>query len=98
MPVALADGTNTGQIVTWVLSGMCSFIGILVSVFRIYPAINSRVAKLREAGIKPTLKRVVFIDKTLAKYRPLLEPSEGNGNLQAVATGHDARSPEAGRA
>jgi hypothetical protein len=47
---------------------------------------------------KPTLKRVVFLQNTLPKYRPLLEPSEGNGNLQAVATGHDARSPEAGRA
>jgi hypothetical protein len=68
-----------------VLSGIGSVIGILVSVFKVYPAIKVRVAKLREAGIKPTLKRVVFLDKTLAKYRPLLEPGERAGSLQAVA-------------
>jgi hypothetical protein len=73
------------QIVTWVLSGIGSVIGILVSVFKVYPAIKARIAKLREAGIKPTLKRVVFLDKTLAKYRPLLEPGERAGSLQAVA-------------
>ena len=78
-------GTTVWQIVTWVLSGIGSVIGILVSVFKGYPAIKARVAKLREAGIKPTLKRVVFLDKTLAKYRPLLEPGERAGSLQAVA-------------
>ncbi len=100
MPVALADGTNTGQIVTWVLSGMCSFIGILVSVFRIYPAINSRVAKLREAGIKPTLKRVVFLDKTLSKYRPLLEQNKKSDSrdyceTNASSTSSIAHAPSA---
>ena len=48
-------------------------------------AIKARVAKLRAAGIQPTLKRVVFLQKTLSKYRPLLEPSERNGSLQAVS-------------
>jgi hypothetical protein len=81
----VSTGSSTGQTVKWVLSGIGSVIGILVSVFKIYPAIKARVAKLREAGIKPTLKRVVFIDETLAKYRPLLEPSERNGSLQTVA-------------
>jgi len=78
-------GTTTWQIVTYVLSAIGSVIGILVAVFRVYPAIKARVDKLREAGIKPTLKRVVFLQKTLSKYRPLLEPSERNGSLQAVA-------------
>jgi hypothetical protein len=73
------------QIVTYVLSGIGSVIGMLVSVFKVYPAIKARIAKLREAGIKPTLKRVVFLDKTLAKYRPLLEPGERAGVLQTVA-------------
>jgi hypothetical protein len=72
------------QIVTYVLSGIGSVVGILVSVFKVYPAIKARIAKLRESGIKPTLKRVVFIDKTLAKYRPLLEPGERAGSLPAV--------------
>ena len=75
-------GTTTWQIV---LSAIGSIIGILVAVFRVYPVIKARVDKLREAGIKPTLKRVVFLQKTLSKYRPLLEPSERNGSLQAVA-------------
>jgi hypothetical protein len=75
-------GTTTWQIV---LSAIGSIIGILVAVFRVYPAIKARVDKLREAGIKPTLKRVVFLQKTLLKYRPLLEPSERNSSLQAVA-------------
>ena len=85
------EGTSnpTAVIVTptWpiVLSAIGSVIGILVGVFRVYPAIKARVNKLREAGIKPTLKRVVFLQKTLSKYRPLLEPSERNGSLQTVA-------------
>ena len=74
--------TSTWQIV---LSAIGSVFGILVGVFRVYPAIKARVDKLREVGIKPTLKRVVFLQKTLSKYRPLLEPSERSGSLQAAA-------------
>ncbi len=72
---------------TWpiVLSAIGSVVGILVGVFRVYPAIKARVDKLREAGIRPTLKRVVFLQRMLSKYRPLLEPSERNDSLQAVA-------------
>ena len=85
------EGTSTptaGAVTTtWqiVLSAIGSSIGILVAVFKVYPAIKARVAKLRAAGIQPTLKRVVFLLKTLSKYRPLLEPSERNGSLQTVA-------------
>ena len=52
---------------TWpiVLSAIGSVIGIVVTMFRVYPAIKARVDKLREAGIKPTLKRVIFLQKTL---------------------------------
>ncbi len=84
-PTTAGAVTTTVQIVTYVLSAIGSIIGILVGVFRVYPAIKARIDKLREAGIKPTLKRVVFLQKTLSKYRPLLEPSERNGSLQAVA-------------
>ena len=80
--IVTGAGTTTWQIV---LSAIGSIIGILVAVFRVYPAIKARVDKLREAGIKPTLKRVVFLQKTLSKYRPLLEPNERNGSLQVVA-------------
>ena len=81
---------------TWpiVLSAIGSVIGILVGVFRVYPAIKARVDKLREAGIKPTLKRVVFLQKTLSKYRPLLEPSERSGSMQAVAVSRTTDSPK----
>ncbi len=88
--------TTTWQIVTYVLSAIGSVIGILVAVFRVYPAIKARVDKLREAGIKPTLKRVVFLQNTLLKYRPLLERSERNGSLQAVAP-NTTPDPRTGR-
>jgi hypothetical protein len=42
----------------------------------VYPFIKQRVAKLREAGIKPTLKRIIFLQKTLSKYQPLLHPTD----------------------
>ena len=83
--IATGTVTTTWQIVTYALSAIGSVIGILVAVFRVYPVIKARVAKLREAGIKPTLKRVVFLQKTLSKYRPLLEPNDRNGSLQVVA-------------
>ena len=72
---------TTSQIVAYVLSAVGALIFILVAVF----VIRARVAKLRAAGIQPTLKRVVFLQKTLSKYRPLLEPNERNGSLQVVA-------------
>ena len=72
---------TTAQIVAYVLSAVGALIFILVAVF----VIKARVAKLRAAGIQPTLKRVVYLQKTLSKYRPLLEPGERNGSLQVVA-------------
>ena len=60
----------------YILSVSGSIFGILIGFFRVYPFFKSRVAKLREVGIKPTLKRVIFLHKTLSKYRPLLEPGE----------------------
>ena len=85
IPTAGAVTTTWQTIAFYVLSAIVSVICILVAVFRVYPAIKARVDKLRGAGIKPTLKRVVFLQKTLSKYRPLLEPSERNGSMQAVA-------------
>jgi hypothetical protein len=86
--------TSTWQILFYVLSAIVSVICILVAVFKVYPAIKARVDKLREAGIKPTLKRVVFMQKTLSKYRPLLEPSERSGSMQAVAVSRTTDSPK----
>ncbi len=85
-PLTGTTSATTGQIVTYVLSGIGSAIGILVSVFKAYPVIKARVAKLREAGIKPTLKHVIFLDKTLAKYSAtaLLNMGEINDGSQAV--------------
>ena len=83
-----AQTTSTYQIVTYVLSAIASIVGILVGVFRVYPFIKSRIARLREAGIKPTLKRVIFLGKTLSKYRPLLEPGDRAGSLQPVVSGN----------
>ena len=93
-PTAGAVTTTWQTIAFYVLSAIGSVIGILVGVFRVYPAIKARVNKLREAGIKPTLKRVVFLQKTLSKYRPLLEPSDRSGSLQAVAVSRTTDSPK----
>jgi len=71
------------QIVAYILSAIGSIVGILIGFFKVYPFFKSRIAKLREAGIKPTFKRVIFLHKTLSKYRPLLEP--GDRSLQAAA-------------
>ncbi len=94
IPTAGAVTTTWQTIAFYVLSAIGSVIGIVVAVFRVYPAIKARVNKLREAGIKPTLKRVVFLQKTLSKYRPLLEPSERSGSLQAVAVSRTTDSPK----
>jgi hypothetical protein len=74
--------------VTYVLSAIASIVGILVGVFRVYPFIKSRIARLREVGIKPTFKRVIFLEKTLSKYRPLLEPGDRPSSLQDVVSGN----------
>lgn len=85
-PTSAQATTTTWQIVTYVLSGIGSVIGILVSVFKVYPAIKGRVAKLREAGIRPTIKRIIFLDKTLSKYRPLLDHvSTRDASLEQVS-------------
>jgi hypothetical protein len=85
-PTSAQATTTTWQIVTYVLSGIGSVIGILVSVFKVYPAIKGRVAKLREAGIRPTMKRIIFLDKTLSKYRPLLDHvSTRDASLEQVS-------------
>jgi len=73
------------QIVAYILSAIGSIVGILIGFFRVYPFFKSRIAKLREAGIKPTFKRVIFLHKTLSKYRPLLEPGDRPNSLQAAA-------------
>jgi len=70
------------QIVAYILSAIGSIVGILIGFFRVYPFFKSRIAKLREAGIKPTFKRVIFLHKTLSKYRPLLEPGDRPNSLQ----------------
>jgi hypothetical protein len=68
-----APKVTTAQIISYVLSAIGSGIGILVGFFKVYPEIKSRIAKLREAGVKPTIMRVIFLDKTLSKNRPLAQ-------------------------
>jgi hypothetical protein len=70
------------------LSVIASTVGIVVSILRVYPFIKSRIVRLREAGIKPTLKRVIFLEKTMSKYRRLLEP--GERSLQAAVSDRQA--------
>ncbi len=89
--------TTTWQIVIYVLSAIGSVIGILVAMFRVYPAIKARVDKLREAGIKPTLKRVVFLHKTLSRYRPAAGAERAQRQFAGCCFEHDARFPYCAR-
>jgi len=60
------------QILSYVFGAFACIIAIAVGVFGVYPAVKARIAKLRAADIRPTLKRVIFLQKTLQKYPPLL--------------------------
>ena len=75
------------QIVAYILSAMGSIVGISIGFFRVYPFFKSRIAKLREAGIKPTFKRVIFLHKTLSKYQnlKLLGPGDRPNSLQVAS-------------
>jgi hypothetical protein len=71
---------TTAQIVSYVCSAIASVVGVMVGIFKIYPFIKARVVKLNEAGIKPTLKRIIFLQNTLSKYQPLLSPVDFTSN------------------
>ncbi len=74
VPTQITQGVTTFQIAAYVCSALASVVGVFVAIFKVYPFIKARIAKLREIGIKPTLKRVIFLQKTLLKYQPLLAP------------------------
>jgi hypothetical protein len=61
------------------------------AVFKIYPFIKARVTTLRNDGIKPTLKRIIFLKKTLMKYQALLSPDERQ-NSDSVVVGSSVNS------
>ena len=71
VPTQITEIT-TAQIISYVCSAIASVFGILVAIFKIYPFIKARVTTLRKAGIRPTLKRIIFLQKTLTKYQSLL--------------------------
>ncbi len=52
-----------------------------MAIFKIYPFIKARVTTLRNAGIKPTLKRIIFLKKTLMKYQSLLSLDERQNSV-----------------
>jgi hypothetical protein len=52
--------------VAYSCSAVASIVAIFLGVGRLYPAVKARIVKLREAGIKPTLMRIIFIEKALA--------------------------------
>jgi hypothetical protein len=54
---------TTAQIVSYVCSAVASIVAVLVGVFKL----RQSIAKLREAGIKPTFKAIVFPDKAISE-------------------------------
>jgi hypothetical protein len=83
VPTQISEIT-TAQIISYVCSAIASVFGVLVAIFKVYPFIKARVTMLRKAGIRPTLKRIIFLQKTLTKYQSLL-CADDRQNSDAVA-------------
>ena len=64
---------TTAQIVSYVCSAVASIVAVLIGVFKL----RQIIAKLREAGIKPTSKALVFPEKAISEQsKTLLTPPE----------------------
>jgi hypothetical protein len=55
-----------------ILGLIVSITSSLFSVYKFRIFVRKRVEKLKEAGIKPSLRRVVFLDRTLANHAKLM--------------------------
>ena len=74
MPAQIYQIT-TAQIVSYVCSAVASIVAVLIGIFKL----QQIIAKLREAGIKPTLKAIVFPKKAISEQsKTLLTPTGGD--------------------
>jgi hypothetical protein len=80
-----SDFEKTGVIVGYIIT-VCSSV---LSLFKFRMLVHERAQKLRDAGIKPTVKRIVFLQRTLANHSklmlvPLSEVSEQPGSAGSL--------------
>ncbi len=66
VPTEKATPITAAQIAAISCSAVAFIVAVFFGVTRIYPAVKVRIAKLREAGITPTLMRIVFFKRALA--------------------------------
>jgi hypothetical protein len=59
---------TTAQIVLYVCSAVAFIVAVLIGVFKL----QQIIAKIREAGIKPTLKTIVFPEKAIPEQSKLV--------------------------
>jgi DNA anti-recombination protein RmuC len=77
-----------------ILGYIVSALSSLFSLYKLRIVVRERVQRLRVASIKPTLKRVVFVERTLANHSKLmllsLANKEGDGIDRSSTSSDDA--------
>ena len=69
-----------------ILGYVVSVLSSLFSMYKLRMFVRERVQKLQAAGIKPTLKRVVFLERTLANHsKHMLLPRVEQGGAASVS-------------
>jgi isoleucyl-tRNA synthetase len=75
-----------------VVSGMIvTLLSSLFSVYKLRIAVRERVQRLRAAGVKPTVKRMVFVERALTNHskQMLLSLEDRAGSLGETRPGSD---------
>jgi hypothetical protein len=82
-----SDLAKAGVIVGYIVT----FFSSLFSVYKVRVVVRERVQRLQAASIKPTLKRIVFVERALANHskRMLLSLADRAGALGESGPGSD---------
>ena len=82
-----SDLQQAGIIIGYIFS----FLSFLFSVYKARIAVRERVQRLQAAGVKPTLKRIVFVERALANHSKhmLLPLADRAGGLGESGYGSD---------
>jgi hypothetical protein len=86
--------STVGQVLV-ILGYVLSLLSSLFSIYKLRIFIRERVQRLKAAGIKPTLKRVVFLQRTLANHSkhmlvPLTEQPDATPMTEAMPASDEA--------
>ena len=86
--------STVGQVLV-ILGYVLSLLSSLFSIYKLRIFIRERMQRLKAAGIKPTLKRVVFLQRTLANHSKhmlvsLTEQPDATPMTEAMPTSDEA--------